>query len=365
MIQLRYDEGSKDDKEYIINNGNVEPYRGFGHIAFNTDNVYTACEQLEKNGVTFKKKPNEGRMKGLAFAYDPNGYWVEIVKRDTSSNIKCQYNLSQTMIRIKNPEKSLKFYCDILGMRLLAERHFEKAKFSLYFLSSFCDEIRDLNEMSNDERWELVKKQYNPVLELTHNWGTEANDDFEYHNGSEQCELGQGFAQISFLVNNLKESVLRLKENNAEFKDLPKYLKHKQGLTGFTFLEDPDEYTIELLQRGESPINPYPDNYHFADDEEKEEMTLILKKSVSEHVYREKEKENNIVSVEGIDELNKLLKEYENKKEKKDRIFLLFCGSIIEGKSWCPDCVVAKPIIDDNLHELNTKSDLFVTVYVG
>ena len=54
-------------------------------------------------------------MKGLAFAYDPNGYWIEIVKRDKNSNIKCKYNLSQTMIRVKNPEKSLKFYCDLLG----------------------------------------------------------------------------------------------------------------------------------------------------------------------------------------------------------------------------------------------------------
>lgn len=48
---------------------------GFGHIAFNTDDVYAACVKLEKAGVSFKKKPDEGRMKGLAFAYDPDGYW--------------------------------------------------------------------------------------------------------------------------------------------------------------------------------------------------------------------------------------------------------------------------------------------------
>ncbi len=35
--------------------------------------VLCVCEELEAAGVTFKKKPNEGRMKGLAFAYDPDG----------------------------------------------------------------------------------------------------------------------------------------------------------------------------------------------------------------------------------------------------------------------------------------------------
>jgi lactoylglutathione lyase len=47
---------------------------GFGHIAFNVDDVYAASDRLEAAGIPFKKKPNDGRMKGLAFAYDPDGY---------------------------------------------------------------------------------------------------------------------------------------------------------------------------------------------------------------------------------------------------------------------------------------------------
>ena len=123
ILQLRYDHGANNDPDYKINNGNIEPNRGFGHIAFNTNDVYKACELLEKNGVTFKKKPDEGRMKGLAFAYDPNGYWIEIVKRSEKNTFTVPYNLSQTMLRIKNPEESLKFYCDLLGMRLITESY--------------------------------------------------------------------------------------------------------------------------------------------------------------------------------------------------------------------------------------------------
>lgn len=134
--------------------------------------------------------------------------------------------------------------------------HFEKGKFSLYFLSSFVDDV-DIDKLTDEERYELMKLQFNPVLELTHNWGTENDEDFEYHNGQETCPLGTGFQSISFLVDDLKQATQRLKENNAEFKALPKYLRSKQGTTGFTFLLDPDDYTVEILQRGESPVNPF------------------------------------------------------------------------------------------------------------
>jgi hypothetical protein len=106
--------------------------------------VYAACDALEAKGCTFKKKPNEGRMMGLAFVYDPDGYWVEIVKRGETageenalvrwvawsvclywrrafatsqacfwcwiqSGIANAFNLSQTMFRIKDPSKTIPF----------------------------------------------------------------------------------------------------------------------------------------------------------------------------------------------------------------------------------------------------------------
>lgn len=81
---------------------------GFGHIAFMVDDVYRASEELESNGVAFRKRPNEGRMKGLAFALDPDGYWIEIIRRKEGSQVK-GYTLAQTMLRIKDPKKRYAF----------------------------------------------------------------------------------------------------------------------------------------------------------------------------------------------------------------------------------------------------------------
>lgn len=48
--------------------------------------VYTACERFEKLGVSFVKRPDEGRMKGLAFIKDPDGYWIEIFNSNCVSS---------------------------------------------------------------------------------------------------------------------------------------------------------------------------------------------------------------------------------------------------------------------------------------
>jgi len=148
------------------------------------DDVYAAADKLEKAGRSFKKKPDEGRMKGLAFVYDPDGYWVELVKRGENSNIPNEFNFSQTMLRIKDPQKSLDFYKK-LGMKVLMERHFDD--FSLYFLGSS-------NVPDNAD----AKTLFQPVLELTHNHGTEKDADFKHYNGNEEGR--QGYGHIGFLV---------------------------------------------------------------------------------------------------------------------------------------------------------------------
>jgi lactoylglutathione lyase len=69
-----------------VNNGNVEPFRGFGHLAVMTSSIEARCAELEAAGVRFQKRLTDGRMKNIAFALDPDGYWIEIIHRESDTS---------------------------------------------------------------------------------------------------------------------------------------------------------------------------------------------------------------------------------------------------------------------------------------
>lgn len=119
-------------------------------------------------------------MKDIAFVKDCDGYWVEILKRGAGRKDSIDCNFSQTMLRVKNPKKSIEFYRR-LGMCVLSEKHFDD--FSLYFLGS-----------GNVDPSVSDKDQFQPILELTHNHGTENDEAFKYYNGNEEGR--QGFGHI-------------------------------------------------------------------------------------------------------------------------------------------------------------------------
>ena len=143
-----------------------------------TPDVYAASEELEANGVKFQKRPNEGRMKGIAFALDPDGYWIEIVRRSAESTVSNKFTFAQTMQRVKDPSKSIPFYRDLLGMTLLRVCHFPDAKFSLYFLATLPAGVVPPDPEGPDAS-EFINCMFEPVLELTHNHGTESDPDFK------------------------------------------------------------------------------------------------------------------------------------------------------------------------------------------
>ena len=188
-------------------------------------------------GVEFQKAPNEGRMKGLSFALDPDGYWIEIIGRKPNQKFTdiVEYNLSQTMIRVKDPIKSLDFYCNKLGMKHVCEAHMENGQFSVYFLSSqIRTDADDLKNKSNEEKWAMMQASFHPFLELTHNWGTEKDDKIRYHNGN---DVPKGFGHTGFLVNDLDKTVEILEGDGVSFKKLPNEGKMK----GIAFAVDPDD----------------------------------------------------------------------------------------------------------------------------
>jgi lactoylglutathione lyase len=240
-LELTYNYGTEKDDFEGYHPGNEEK-DGFGHIAFNTDDVYAACEKLEDAGVTFKKKPDEGRMKGLAFAHDPDGYWVEIVKRKSEAGkIPNYFNFSQTMLRIKDPKKSIPFY-EAMGMKLVMSA--DLGDFSLYYLASNVDDDFDLESLSTAEAMEKVGKLFGPVLELTHNHGTEDDDDFKHYSGNEEGR--QGFGHIGFLVDDVYKACDGIREMGYGFKKEP----DGGSMKGLAFAWDPDGYPVEIIHRG-------------------------------------------------------------------------------------------------------------------
>eukprot|EP00607_Mallomonas_marina_P001948 CAMPEP_0182428278 /NCGR_PEP_ID=MMETSP1167-20130531/21880_1 /TAXON_ID=2988 /ORGANISM="Mallomonas Sp, Strain CCMP3275" /LENGTH=349 /DNA_ID=CAMNT_0024611061 /DNA_START=111 /DNA_END=1160 /DNA_ORIENTATION=+ len=248
-LELTHNYGTENDDNFKVNNGNVEPHRGFGHIAVMTPDVYAACTELEASGVRFQKKPDEGRMKGLAFALDPDGYWVEIISRSPSSPITMKYTYAQTMLRVKDIEASLRFYRDLLGMSVVGERHMgvgEDWAFSLYFLAHLPEGTEYPDPKSPEARDWMKTSLFGPVLELTYNHGTEKLPDFKYHNGNDQDE-GQirGFGHTGFLVNDLQKACDMLERESVRFKKRPE----DGTMRGLAFVFDPDNYWVELIQR--------------------------------------------------------------------------------------------------------------------
>lgn len=248
-LELTHNHGSEIDSTFCVNNGNVEPHRGFGHIAVMTKDVYAASAELEENGVKFQKRPNEGMMKGIAFALDPDGYWVELVLRNEESHVSNKFTFAQTMIRVKDPKLSLKYYTETLGMTLLNTIHNGVGTtwgFSLYFLAYLSP--LEQSQFDGTNGGDLARNMFRPVLELTHNHGTESKPEFHYHNGNDNTEeekQGRGYGHIGYLVDDLEQACKYLDEQGVRFKKRPE----EGSMRSIAFVYDPDNYWVEIIQR--------------------------------------------------------------------------------------------------------------------
>lgn len=143
--------------------------------------------------------------------------------------------LNQTMLRIRDPERSVAFYRDVMGMTLLDRYDFPALKFSLYFMGYPQGPIPD----DRAQRIEWVFQQP-ALLELTHNWGTEGDPAFSYHNGNSEP---RGFGHIGLSVPDVHAACARFEEQGVEFVKRP----DDGAMKGLAFVKDPDGYWIEIL----------------------------------------------------------------------------------------------------------------------
>ena len=123
-----------------------------------------------------------------------------------------------TMIRVKDLDKSLHFYTDLLGMKLLRKRDYPTGKFMLAFVG-YGDETDST------------------VVELTHNWEQ-----------AEPYQLGSAFGHLAIGVPDVYKTCEKLAASGVKIPRPAGPMAH--GGSVIAFIEDPDGYRIELVERG-------------------------------------------------------------------------------------------------------------------
>lgn len=120
-----------------------------------------------------------------------------------------------TMLRVGDLEKSIVFYTEVLGMRLLRQKDYPEGRFTLAFVG-------------------YQEEAEGAALELTHNWDTTSYD------------IGNGYGHIAIEVDDVYAACEKIRTRGGKITREPGPMKH--STTVLAFVEDPDGYKIELLE---------------------------------------------------------------------------------------------------------------------
>lgn len=134
-----------------------------------------------------------------------------------------------TMVRVKDLEESLRFYCDLLGLHEVKRYDSERGRFTLVYLAA-------------SGQLEGAKETFSPTIELTYNW------DKEDYSG------GRNFGHLAFAVENIYELCKKLMNAGVTINRPPR-------CGHMAFVKSPDGISIELLQKGDAlaPQQPWLD----------------------------------------------------------------------------------------------------------
>ena len=143
----------------------------------------------------------------------------ETTTQNTSQSVldTSKFRMLHTMLRVKDLDKSLDFYTRLLGMKLLRQKDYPSGEFTLAFVG-YGDETS------------------HTVIELTHNWGQE-----------QPYDLGSGYGHIAIAVPDAYAVCDKLAAEGVKIPRPAGPMKH--GGSVIAFIEDPDGYKIELIER--------------------------------------------------------------------------------------------------------------------
>lgn len=124
--------------------------------------------------------------------------------------------IMHTMLRVGDLERAIDFYTKVLGMQVLRRKEYPGGRFTNVFVG-YGDESKEA------------------VIELTHNWDTKTYD------------LGTGYGHVAIEVENAYQACEQVRQRGGKVTREAGPMKH--GTTVIAFIEDPDGYKIELIQR--------------------------------------------------------------------------------------------------------------------
>jgi len=198
------------------------------------------------------------------------------------------YIMQQTMLRVKDPVRSLQFYCEVLGFHLVMHRDFPQWGFTVYFVAPVDPATIP---GTPEEQWSYCMRTPG-CIELTHNYGSEKEEGKVYNTGNSDStgstdgekvrggfgrlvrvrvrvrvrlglgldpnpnpnpnQVRGGFGHLGITVPDVYEACARFASLGCEFSKTP----NSGGMKGLAFVKDPDGYLIEILPQGPMSAKP-------------------------------------------------------------------------------------------------------------
>ncbi|MEB2345982.1 MAG: lactoylglutathione lyase [Deltaproteobacteria bacterium] len=134
--------------------------------------------------------------------------------------------LLHTMLRVRDLDRALRFYCDGLGMELLRRKDYPGGRFTLAFVG-------------------YGPESETAVLELTYNWPAQERSAAQ-EGGARDYELGTAFGHVAIGVPDIHATCEALRARGVRVTREPGPMRH--GTTVIAFVEDPDGYKVELIE---------------------------------------------------------------------------------------------------------------------